>query len=470
MQTKLSETTAIGGFGAPTGKKLLKVLSGKYAGRMIAVYKTSDNEIKYSFSSSPYDSWSTLTSIVTDSANDAIDVAMSPTGDVYLIYCEITTNYLVSVKLSISDTGWTIGSKVFVYNAGVTNTPSVTIDSNGVFYVSFSRLNSSVFDLHVKTSDDDAVTWGTSPSDNGEIIANGYSMVIPKIMASDNNLFVVYVTDWNAVKQQSRLLSGGSWTTEYTIASSTNIDEHFDAIVLSGGFVGVVYDDNQLNYREYDGKNWSPITVLDSSESFFPQMTLVNNIPVILYLSEFNTNQFQLKQANRQTGTFSTPATLEKRAAVFDSVMLYDINSSTYEEKTTEAANSISADLFHSASSQLCSSVADKLYCGSDVKFRFLHMLLSTAGVGGSVTYSYYDGSNWKSFVPSSGVYNLDASAQDVLLWDDFDSSPQDWQKNIINGVSRYWIKIEVNSAFTLAPIGTQLRSITLIQSVSVRR
>ena len=103
MQTKLSETTAVGGFGAPTGKKLLKVSSGKYEGRMISVFKTSYNEIKYCFSNSPYDNWSPITSIVTDSANDVIDVVMNDTGDVYVVYCEISTNYLVSVKLTITD-------------------------------------------------------------------------------------------------------------------------------------------------------------------------------------------------------------------------------------------------------------------------------------------------------------------------------------------------------------------------------
>ncbi len=470
MQTKLSETTAVGGFGVPTGKKLLKVMSGKYIGRMISVFKTSDNEIKYCFSNSPYDSWSSLISIVTDSANDAIDVVMNDTGDVYVVYCEISTNYLVSVKLTITDTNWTIGSKVYIYNAGLTNTPSITIDSSGLLYVSFSLFNVSVFDLYVKTSTDDALTWGSSPSDTGEIIAAGLAMTIPKIMTSDNELFVVYVTDWNAVKERSRLLSGSSWTTEYVIASSSNIDEHFDAIVLPGGFIGVVYDDSQLNYREFYGSNWSPITVLDSSESFFPQLTLINNVPVILYLSEFNSGQFYLMQTNRLTGSFSTPSVLEERASTFDSVILYENSSSSYEDKTTEASNAITGDMFHSLSSYLCAAIGDKIYCGSDLKFRFIRMLLSSAGLGGLVTYAYYDGANWKSFTPSGGNYHLDSLDKEVLLFDDFDTVPQDWQRNNVNGVNRFWIKIEVSSGFTTAPVGSQFTSISNLNSISVRR
>ncbi len=97
-------------------------------------------------------------------------------------------------------------------------------------------------------------------------------------------------------------------------------------------------------------------------------------------------------------------------------------------------------------------------------------MLLSLAGLGGLVTYAYFDGSNWKSFTPSSGAYHLDSSDKEVLLFDDFDSSPQDWQKNNVNGVNRFWIKIEVSSGFTTAPVGSQFTSITNLNSISVRR
>ncbi len=470
MQTKLSETTVTGGFGSPTGKKLMKVRIGKYAGRMIAVYKTSNNDIKYSFSNSPYNSWSALTTIATDSSSDIIDTVMSDNGDVYLAYCEITTNYMVSIKLSITDNGWTIGSKVYVYNAGYTNTPSITIDTTGKLYISFTKFFVSEFALHVKTSSDNAVTWGASSTDDGEIIATGLLMAIPKIMTSDNDLFVVYIAEWGYIRERSRQLNGTAWSTEYTIASGPNIDKHFDATVLPGGFLGVVYDDAQLNYREYDGNNWSAITVLDTSEAFFPQLTLINNIPVVIYLSEFNTGQFLMKQTNRQAGTFSTPVVLEPRASTFDSLILYDVSSSSYEDKTTESSSATSTDIFHSISSVLCTAIGDKIYCGSDLKFRFIRMLLSTAGIGGLVTYAYFDGINWKSFTPSEGLFHLDNADKEILLWNDFDSTPQDWQKNNVNGVNRFWIKIEVTSAFTTAPVGSQFSSISNLTSTSVRR
>ena len=470
MQTKLTETTAVGGFGSPSGKKLFKVSTGSYAGRMLTLLKTSDSEIKYCFSNSPYDLWSALTTVVSDSSSAPIDAVMTPVGDVYLVYCEASTNYLVSVKLTINSTGWSIGSKVYIYNGSLTNTPSITIDNNKNLYVCFSRYNSSTFDLHVKTSIDTGVTWGTGPTDLGEMIASGLSVGIPKIMTSANDLFVVYVTDWTDIKTRNRALSGTNWSTEYTIASSVNIDEHFDAIVLPEGFLGVVYDSSQLNYREFDGSNWGPVTQIDSQEGFFPQVTIVNNVPVILYLSAYNTDQYQYKQSNRITGTFSTPTILESRAKSFDNVLLYDNGASSYEDKSYESASNTVADVFHSSSSGLCGNIGDKVYIGSTDKFRYLKILLSTAGSAGMVTYSYFDGSNWNSFTPSGGSYQLDSTDKELLLWEDFASTPLDWQKNSVNGTSMFWLKIEVVSGYTTMPIGSQITSISNLEAISVRR
>ncbi|MFQ5453187.1 MAG: hypothetical protein ACE5D6_03260, partial [Candidatus Zixiibacteriota bacterium] len=103
-------------------------------------------------------------------------------------------------------------------------------------------------------------------------------------------------------------------------------------------------------------------------------------------------------------------------------------------------------------------------------KFRFLKIILSTAGGGGSVSYSYWDGSNWKGFTPSGGDYYYNAADKDLLLWDDFSGAPQDWQKNVIDGTTLFWVKVEVVSGFSTAPIGSQITAISEIQALSIRR
>lgn len=470
MKTKIAETTAIGGFGSPSGNKQFKVSSGTYAGRMISIFKTSDNDIKFCYANRPYNNWSSMITIVSDSSSAPIDAVMLSNGDVILTYCELTTSYLCSVRLTIDASGWSVGSKVYIYDGNNTSTPSVTKDVNDTLYVCFSRYNGSTFDIQVKSSSDSGASWGGGSTDIGETITSGLTVGIPKVMTSDDRLFVVYVTNWSDIKVRNRLLSSSNWSTEYTVSSGANIDAHFDAIVLPEGFLGVVYDNNGVYYREFDGVNWGPVTTIDISEGFFPQLTIVNNVPVILYLSEYGTGQYQLKQCNRITGNFSSPEVMELPAKQFDTVFLYNSNSSSYENKTSEASSNTSADVYHSASNALCVNLGDKLYVGLDTVFRYIKFILSTAGNGGIVTYSYFDGSNWNAFTPAGGSYNLDSTEKELLLWTDIDSVPSDWQKQTVNGINRYWIKIEVTAGFTILPVGSQLTSISNLEAISVRR
>ncbi|KAA3634863.1 MAG: hypothetical protein DWP97_06105 [Calditrichaeota bacterium] len=470
MQTKITETINISGLGTPANRKLLKVQSGQYAGRMMAIFKTANSEIKYSSAVNPYSSWSDMVTVASDSANAPFDVTLTASGDVYLVYIETVTNHLAFLKLSITDTGWTVGSKIYIYNGNLTNTPSIVLDKNENAYVTFSRFNGSSFDLQVKSSSDSGANWGSGPSDIGETIITGANLVISKIMTSADNVFVVYTADYQDIKERHRLLTGSSWSTEYTIGSGTAISIDFDAVVLPEGFLGVVYNDDQLIYREFNGVNWSPTVIIDSNSATYPQLRIINNVPVVFYLSEKDSNQIQLMQSSRISGFFSTPQVFETRSDIFDSVLLYDSVSSSFDEKTIEAASNTTADLIHTSSNALLQQAGDQVFIGSDDRFRFLHILLSTAGSGGTLTYSYFDGLNWIAFLPTNGNYQFDTSSRELTLWQDYDNTPETWQKNVVNGVSRFWIKIEATSAFTIAPIGSQLTSISNLKAINVRR
>jgi hypothetical protein len=469
MQKKITEITASSGFGIPPGRKLLKVNSGKYGGRLMAVIKTTNNEIKYSYADHPYNLWSSLISIASDVHNAPIDAVMDESGNVYVVYIEQTTEYLVSKKISFNDGAWTVGSKVYVLNTSTCYVPNITIDNNNL-WISFGYLNTGLMDIQVKSSTDNGVTWGSGPTDVGDNIAPGLISGIPKISTSANTIFVVYVSDWTDIKLRTRALSGGSWSSEFTIVSSLNIDEHFDITVLPEGSLSLVYDDDQLNYREYDGVNWGPVTVIDTNSGSFPQLKVINNVPVIIYLSEFGSGQYSVKYSSRIDGSFSTPIEIDNRSVNFDSVILYDLTSNQYADLTSASSDDTSADVFHPQSSVLCSNVGDTIYLGMDQQFRFVNVILSTVGIGGTVGYSYWDGINWNSFNPAGGNYNLTQSNKGLILWDDFDSIPVNWQKNKVYELTRFWVKIEVQSGFSTSPVGTQLSSISNLTAINVRR
>jgi hypothetical protein len=73
------------------------------------------------------------------------------------------------------------------------------------------------------------------------------------------------------------------------------------------------------------------------------------------------------------------------------------------------------------------------------------------------VSWSYFNGNDWVEFTPESGPYHLDQNTQQVRLWIDSTTAPANWQKCEVNGTTRYWIKVEVVTAYTAGPIGSQL-------------
>jgi hypothetical protein len=127
MQKKIVTTTAAGGLGLPAGHKLLKVASGQYTGRQVAIMQTTSGDIVYSYADRPYSSWSTPVTIASDSADEPFDAVMSAIGDIHVVYSEVTTQYLVTHKLVFSGGVWSVASKVTIYNGDVSLYPSIGI-------------------------------------------------------------------------------------------------------------------------------------------------------------------------------------------------------------------------------------------------------------------------------------------------------------------------------------------------------
>lgn len=470
MQKKITETTGDYPLGFPPERKLLKVAFGQYIGRLVAIMQTTAGDIKYSYADKPYTSWSSLTTIASDAADQPCDCVMDSNGDIHVVYSESSTEYLVTRKLTFSGGVWNVGSKVTIYNGTPSLYPSIAIETGGKLWVSWTRVSGGVRYVHVKSSTDGGATWGTGPSDSGDQLTAGASSAYSKIMVGSNDIYVIYANGGLNLSIRSRPIGGGTWTTEYNIATGTGFDQHFDAAFSSDGSLGVAFDHGELKYREYDGSNWGSVVTLDSNGGDFPQILFDDNVPVIVYLSPLASGQILVKYTTRNTGSFSTPAVLDERAKQFDAVILYDASSSSYADLTAAAASAATADVYHPDSGVLVKDSGDVIYLGMDQKFRYVKFLLSTAGSGGTVVYSYWDGSNWKGFTPAGGAFALDATDKDLLLWDDYSSMPDDWQKKPLSGQTRFWVKIGVDSAFGAGPVGSQITAASDVQAFIVRR
>lgn len=469
MQRKISESTAQFVLGTAPGKKILKVPGGEYAGLMAAIFQTSAGTIELFYAEAPYSNWSSAITIVSDAIDDAFAAAMDSTGNIHIVYSESGTEHLVTKKLTFADGIWTVGSKVTIFDGDPGHFPSVAIETGGRIWVIYTRTNGGLQFVYVKSSDDDGANWGAGVGDPGTALSSGLSAAFSKLVIGPNDLLAVFTADGVDLYFTRRAVSGGSWSSAVVIAGSGNFDSHFDAAVNSEGLFGVVFDNDELRYREYNGINWGAVVTIDPDGGTFPQVQFFDNVPVVTYLHQYGSAQIELKYATKQSGVFSTPLVLDSRAKIFDSVTLYDSISNSYAEVTLESSNADAADIVHPSSGALVSAVDDALYVGMLKKFRYIRFLFSTAGTGGSVNYSYWDGNVWKAFIPQGGNYNFDSADKELILFEDFKSVPDDWQQNQVNDVVRFWVRIKVETSFSTAPVGSQITALSKLLSLSVR-
>ncbi len=436
---------------------------------MIMILKNSPANIKFSYADSPGNIWSTLTTITTDSSDTDFDAAMDENGHIHVVYSD-SNNFLIYRKLTFTAGNWTVGNAGTVYSTDPSYYPSIVLEPTGKLWIGWTKLVDGSRYLCVKSSTDSGTTWGSGPSDDGELLTGPLPAVYPKLIIGAGNLHAIYADGTSELAVKSYPIEGGSWSAKVLIASGSELDNNFDAALSTDGMLGVVFDDNELKYREFDGSNWSAITNLDSNEGFMPQLIFINNVPYVIYTSYLSDSEYILKYVSRKSGSFSLPALFDPSAKTFDSVQLYNSVSATYENLTSESENSTTADIYHSSSNGLLKNIGDALYLGMNLKFRYLYFNLFTAGTGGAVIFSYWDGSNWKSFTPEDGNYNLDASEKKLILFDDQQTIPQDWQKSSINNSDNFWIKIETVTAYATAPVGNKISAVSDIHAFSVRR
>ena len=470
MRTKLTDTTSAPAIGYATSRKLFKVPAGPYRGRMIALFKSDPATIVYKWADRPYTSWSEPVTVAADSAALPCDAAMSATGDIHLVYTSTATDNIASVRLSFTDGAWQVGARVDVYDTLEGLNPSIAIGIDGKIWLAWLNNTSNGYRIQLKCSTDSGATWGTGLTDPGELLAAELTEAYPKLILAPNEAHVIFAADSNLLRIQSRPIDGGSWSTPFTIATETGLDHDFDAAVSDDGLVGLVYGKNTLNYREFDGSNWGPATQLDNSPSSCRQLTFVNNAPAVIYSTEFADGQHQVQYVRRDGLLFSEPAPFVSGAACLDSLILYESLSSNHADLTTAASAAATGDIFHPESGAVVANPGDALYAGMDERFRYLRFILSAPGSGGTIAISYWNGSYWVGFTPTGGEYDIDSVDRELLLWPDLNSAPSDWQKREIDGVTRYWIRMEVVSGFTVYPVASQITAMSDISELCLRR
>ena len=469
MQKKIADTTATFGLGNSMQARLFTVASGVYAGRRAALMQSSSSEIKLAWSDAPSAGWSSPLDVASDAADGNFDARMASNGDIHLVYSEQNTFYLVARKLTFSGGTWSAGSKVTAYNGTPCYDPSVAIEPGGRVWVSFTRYVSPTRWIYAKSSDDSGATWGSGAGDAGTQISNGSTFAWSKLVVDASRLRVVYHDQDVALYVRSLPLSGGSWSSAVTVANGSGLS-CFDAGVGADGRLGVAWCGDQFYYRESDGDNWGAVAVIETHAVLSPQLLFEGNVAAIVYLDDLGGDMKVARYCDRRTGSLGSSKILDGRSAPFDSALLYHAASAGYQDVTFQAASWTVADVYHASSGCLMKDAGDCLYLGMDAPFRVARFVLSQTGVGGSIQISYWDGANWEAFTPASGSAGLGSSASDILLWTDYQSLPDDWQKRLVNSQRRYWVKIEVVSGYSVGPVASQISAGSDVTRMIFRR
>jgi len=228
-------------------------------------------------------------------------------------------------------------------------------------------------------------------------------------------------------------------------------------------------ESGRVYLKEFDGLTWSGLVEVESVTALSPQIVYLENAPHIFYARALGGDYRIARAAVKSGGTFVL-SNLSPATGQFDKVFLYNAGTGQYQDKTTAAANTSSADVVHSASGAMLNSVDDCIYLGKSSKFGVAAMILTPAGAGGAVAWEYFDGVQWIEFTPYSGAYHFDFADRLVYLWQDGASIPGDWQLGNVNGTNAFWIRARVTTGFTTNPIGTQILAACKLDDFSLAR
>jgi hypothetical protein len=470
MLKLINTSTAFYGAGLSIQRKLFKIGSGAYAGRIAAVFPLSATAISLSYSDPPYLSWSSPQTVISDSADFPSGCWMDSGGNIYTVYTASGSLNLIHKKLNFSDGSWSTGTAYTIYNADANYYPSIFKDKYGRLWVSWTRHTGGNYCINVKCSIDDGATWDFGPDDPGTTLTSGSSSAWSRLVYLPTYLYCFYSEGGTKLAYRRFEMAGGLWYSETEVYTGSGLADNFATAVADDMKLGLVFvSDGDLLYKDFDGAAWSGNFSLDDEITVAPVLKYNGSIPFVFYGKDIGDNQNQLFYTSRSGSGFALPERVCGEVSAFDKALCYRPSATVkYYDRSGAAADSTAGDVYHVESGKLIADVGDALLIGQAEKFQHMQVVLSTNGVGGVVGWYYWDGSNWKHFTPKSGEYNFDASPSLVRLWEDASEMPSDWQSSVINGFSMFWVKAAVTSAFGTSPVGSQITAAKEIPYLTV--
>lgn len=472
MHTRIAATSAAHPLGVDPHACLLEVLSGARAGRRVAVFCTDDSTLRYSWSDRPYANWSTPVVISSAIHADAgFSADLHSDGDLHVAYIAQSSLDVVHCRLPFVDGNWEVQSPVTVFSGDVNTAPSLAVVPDGTIWLGWVRLTAPPMrHVHVKCSTDRGVSWGSGSADPGDIIHSGGVHASLKLLAGLDRLHAVYYYSSDFLCHRWRPVLEGEWTDPITLASGADCSSRFDCVLRPDGNPSAAWAAESVFYREFDGSAWGSIVTINQSGAASVQLTINNGEPLISFIRADDIGHAQPCCVRRRNGAFGEPTVVDARMGEFDAVFCYHGATASCVDITTAARSKQAGDMVHPDSASMLSGPGDAVFFGASRPFRYIWLTLASPGAGGTVGFSYWDGVMWRGFTPIHGNSLLDSTEVNFLLWPDYASIPEDWQKRAVTGTSCFWIKAEVVSPFAGAPIGSRANMISGVESLRAGR
>jgi hypothetical protein len=464
MQKLLDTSSALYPTGLPTQRKIFRIPSGVYADRAAALYQKTAGTIVLVFADPPHTTWSAAQNVVTDSADLPFSATMYKDGNVYLVYTQATTLALLMVKLSFANGVWTAGTVRQVLTVDSNYYPVIIKDRTDRLWAVWTRLAAAdgKYYLQAKSSINDGATWGGGSTDLGTTLTAGAtSPVYGQVEIFNDRVYAFYTDGGAKLADRYFPVLGSLWAAEEILATGTGFDSNFAVHASADGKLGTAYASSSgLFYREFDGAVWSGALLVDAVGTA-PMLVFPNGVPTVLLLKALGTAQNQMVYAQKGESGFGAAVPLFVAEAAFAKLFVFDASAAVkFQDKTSEAASAAAGDVLHSSSGAMLKDAGDALYLGAEEPFHFFRVINSVAGVGGVVTYSYWNGSEWVAFIPHTGNYNFTDTGAGIYLWLDKAQIPTGWLKASVSGAVKFFVKIEAATAFTTGPVGSQLSAL----------
>ncbi|MEZ5360148.1 MAG: sialidase family protein [Candidatus Zixiibacteriota bacterium] len=467
MDTFITNTTAQAPLGISGNKRVFTITGGTYTGRTAIVYAPSANSIALVYADSPYVSFSSPLTIVSDSADVPFDAFMDGDNTIHIAYIVDSGANLAYIKFTFANGEWSVGSPVTAYDADPVSSPSIIRLSTMTIGIAFTRDDSGTAYLCYKESTDGGASWGTL-SDPGQTLTAGASEVYGRMLEINGYLYIFYTEGTTALGYRRRTSGGSVFDSAVTLSSGTGFSETFSVCAKKDGRIAVAFTrGDQLVFREYSGSSWSGESIITSVGCEFVSVSYYGSNAYVVFGQEIGDDMTQLLYARYEDGAFNSPQALDDRKAPLQKVIVYDESAGSLVDRTSEAASTASSDIVHPNIGGMFIAAGDSIFFGMSRPFHSLSFNLGTAGVGGEVVWRYFTGQVWQSLTPHTGLWNFTTERHDMLLWKDYQSIPGDWQKKIIEGSSLYWIAATVTTPYTTPPVGSQITAVSTLTAIS---